>query len=109
MSPNAYMGPGIIGGMSSVGIFLMDASQYLRKFRRKPRKTPKDLVDKRDRKPNPAPPVFQVLSAERSATGKAAKYRKNFVCLCERTNVSTIFNMVHVISGMNNIHEFQDI
>ena len=35
--------------MLSMGIFLRDPSSYLRKFRRKPRKTPKDKVDNRDR------------------------------------------------------------
>ena len=31
------VGPGIIGGMPSVGVFLRDPSPYLREFRRKPR------------------------------------------------------------------------
>ena len=34
------VGPGPIGGVPSVGVFLRDPSLYLREFRRKPRKTP---------------------------------------------------------------------
>ena len=34
------MGPGPIGGMSSVGVFLKDPSLYLREFQIKPQKTP---------------------------------------------------------------------
>ena len=30
------VGPGTIGGMPSVGVFLKDPSPYLREFRRKP-------------------------------------------------------------------------
>ena len=33
-------GPRPIGGLPSMGVFLRDPSPYLRKFRRKPRKTP---------------------------------------------------------------------
>ena len=33
------VGPGIIGGMLSVGVFLRDPNPYLREFWRKPRKT----------------------------------------------------------------------
>ena len=35
------VGPGTIGGMPSVRVFVKDPSPYLREFRRKPRKTPK--------------------------------------------------------------------
>ena len=34
------IGPRLIGGMPSVGVFLRDPSPYLREFRRKTRKTP---------------------------------------------------------------------
>ena len=34
------VGPGLIGGVPSVGIFLRDPSPYLLEFWRKPRKTP---------------------------------------------------------------------
>ena len=34
------MGPGTIGGLPSVGVFLRDPSPYLREFWRKPRKIP---------------------------------------------------------------------
>ena len=34
------VGPGPIGGMPSVGVFLRDRSPYLSEFLRKPRKTP---------------------------------------------------------------------
>ena len=34
------MGPGPVGGVPSVGVFLRDSSPYLREFRRKPPKTP---------------------------------------------------------------------
>ena len=53
------VGPGTIGGVPSVGVFLRYPSPYLREFRRKPRKTPNGWVDKRDRGLNLAPPVFQ--------------------------------------------------
>ena len=46
------------GGVSCVGIFLRDPSPHVRAFRRKPRKTPNDYVDKRDRGLKLAPPVF---------------------------------------------------
>ena len=53
------VGPGPIGGMPSVGVFLRDPSKFLREFRRKPRKTPNGKVDKRYQDLNVAPPVFQ--------------------------------------------------
>ena len=53
------VGPGSIGGVLSVGVFLGDSSQYLHEFRRKPRKTPNGWIDKRDRSLNLAPPIFQ--------------------------------------------------
>ena len=37
------MGPGRIGGVSSVGVFLRDPSQYLSEFRRKPRENSERL------------------------------------------------------------------
>ena len=51
--------PRPVGGLPSVGVFLRDPSPYLREFRRKPRKSPNGLIDKRDRGLNLAPPVFQ--------------------------------------------------
>ena len=36
------VGPGPIRGMPSTGVLLRDSRPYLREFRRKPRKTPKD-------------------------------------------------------------------
>ena len=33
------VGPGTVGGVPSVGVFLWDPSPYLRDFRRTPRKT----------------------------------------------------------------------
>ena len=66
-----HEGPGTIIGMPSAGVFLRDPSVYLHKFRRKPRKTPKDMVDKRDREMSPAPPVNQFWAQNRSATGSA--------------------------------------
>ena len=41
-----------------MGIFLKDPSPYLCEYRRKPLKTPKGYVDKRDRGLNLAPPVY---------------------------------------------------
>ena len=41
------------------GVFLREPSPYLRQFRRKPRKTPKGQVYKRDRGLNLALPVYQ--------------------------------------------------
>ena len=51
--------PGPTGGLSFVGVFLCNSSPYLLEFQRKPRKTPNNEVDKRDRGLNLAPPVFQ--------------------------------------------------
>ena len=52
--------PATIDGMPSMGVFLRDPNPYLRKFRRKPRKTPNGYkVDKRDRESNSPPPVYQ--------------------------------------------------
>ena len=45
------------------GAFLRDPNPYLRKFRRKPRKTPNGQVDQHDLGMNLAPPVYQLLSA----------------------------------------------
>ena len=35
-----FVGPGPIGGVPSVGVFLRDPSPHLLEFRKKPRKTP---------------------------------------------------------------------
>ena len=59
-----HEGPGTIGGMPSVGVFLRDTSLYLHELRRKPRKTLKGNVDKRDRELNPAFFGLPVLSIE---------------------------------------------
>ena len=59
----SHYGPRPIGGVPSVGVFLRHPSLYLREFRRKPRKTPNGLVDKRDQGLNLAPPVFQFWGA----------------------------------------------
>ena len=40
VSNSPLVGPGTVGGMPSVGVFLRDPSQYLCEFRGKPRKTP---------------------------------------------------------------------
>ena len=50
------VGPGTIGGMPSMGVFLRDPSPHLCKFWRKPLKTSNGLVDKRDRGLNLALP-----------------------------------------------------
>ena len=34
------VGPGPVGGVPAVGVFLRDPSPYVREFQRKPRKTP---------------------------------------------------------------------
>ena len=39
-SNSPLVGPGTIGGVHSVGVFLRDSSWYLHEFQRKPRKTP---------------------------------------------------------------------
>ena len=65
--------PGTVGDMPSVGVFLRDSNPYLREFRRKPRKTPSDWVDKRDRESKPAPPIYQFWALNRSATGRVGK------------------------------------
>ena len=44
------LGPGPVGRVPCVGVFLRYPSPYLRDFRRKPRKTPHCYVDKRDRR-----------------------------------------------------------
>ena len=44
----SLVGPGPIGGMPSVGVFLRDPRPHLREFRRKPRKIPNGYVGKRD-------------------------------------------------------------
>ena len=51
------VGPGITGRVPSVGVFLRDPRPYLRKFQRKPRRTPNGYADKHDRGLNLAPPV----------------------------------------------------
>ena len=43
------MGPGPVGEVHFIRVFLRDPSPYLRKFRNKPRKTPIGYFDKRDR------------------------------------------------------------
>ena len=52
--------------MPYVGFLLSDPSPYLREFQRKPRKTLKDYVDKRDRGMSLAPLVYQFLNAATS-------------------------------------------
>ena len=54
-----HVEPWPMGGVPSVGVFVRDPYPYLPEFRRKPRKTPKGLVDKRDQESNVAPPVYQ--------------------------------------------------
>ena len=41
LKANFLAGPGPVERVPSMGVFLKDLSPYLRKFRRKPRKTPK--------------------------------------------------------------------
>ena len=53
------MGPGPIGGVPSMRVFLRNPSPYLRKFRRKPRKTQNGWVDMRERNLKLTLPVFQ--------------------------------------------------
>ena len=57
------VGPGPVGGMPSLGVFLRDPNPYLREIWRKTRKTPNGQADKRDRELNHAP-ALPVLSAE---------------------------------------------
>ena len=45
-------------------IFLRNPNPYLSEFRRKPRKTSNNFVDKRDCGLNLASPIYQLLSAE---------------------------------------------
>ena len=47
-------GPGSVGGIPSVRVFLRDPRKYLCEFRRKPPKTLKGLVNKCERELNPA-------------------------------------------------------
>ena len=54
-----HVGHGPEVRVSAMGVFLSDPSPYLGEFRRKQRKTPNGLFDKRDRGLNLAPPVFQ--------------------------------------------------
>ena len=42
-SNSLLVGPGPVEGVPSVGVFLRDPSPYLRKFWRRPQKTPKGL------------------------------------------------------------------
>ena len=58
-----WLGPGAIGGVPSVGVFLRDPSPYLREFPRKTRKTPNGKVDKSDREIKMEPNVYHFLSA----------------------------------------------
>ena len=43
------VGAGFVKKAPSMGVFLRDPSPYLREFGRKPRKTPNDKINKRDR------------------------------------------------------------
>ena len=43
------VGPGLIGGVPSVEVFLRDSIPYLCEFRRKPHRTPNGYAEKRDR------------------------------------------------------------
>ena len=70
-----HVGPGSVGGVSSLGVFLRDPSPYLREFRRKPRKTPKCNINKCDRGLNLAPPVYQFGTQNRKPlVGPPQKY-----------------------------------
>ena len=60
-----------MGAVPSVGLFLRDLSPYLRKFKRKPRKTLIGYVDKHDRGLNPAPTIYQFRRQNHSVTGGA--------------------------------------
>ena len=66
------VGPRTILWMCSVGVFLRDPNQYLREFRRKPRKIPNGKVDKRDRESIPVPPGYQFWVHNRYATDGTA-------------------------------------
>ena len=50
-----------MGVKPSVGVFLRDPSPYLREFRRKPRKTPNGLVNKRNRGIEPGTSRLPIL------------------------------------------------
>ena len=58
--------------MPSVVVFLRDPNPYLSEFQRKPRKTPNDEVDKRERVLNPATAVDQLWAQNHSTTGGGA-------------------------------------
>ena len=53
------VGPGTIGCMPSVGVFLRDPNTYVSEFQRIALKTPNGEVDNSDRESNPPPPVYQ--------------------------------------------------
>ena len=62
--------PGPEGGVSP---FLRDPSPYLSEFRRKPRKSPNGLVDKRNKESNAAPLVYQFKEQSISVTSRAGR------------------------------------
>ena len=70
------VGPLLLRGMPSVEIFLRDPSPHIREFRRKPWKTPKGLVDKRD--------LVLNLAQNRFTTGVKANVVSNvmFIIVC---------------------------
>ena len=64
-----HLGPGFIGRIPSMGVFLRDLSPYLWKFCRNSEKTPNGYVDKHVWRLNPAPPVYLFRVQNHSATG----------------------------------------
>ena len=56
-------------GITSVVVFVRDPRAYLREFRRKSPKSPKGLIDERDRGLNLVPYVYQFRAQNRLATG----------------------------------------
>ena len=59
----SYKEPRPMGGVPFPGIFLREPSPNLYEFCRKPWKTPKGYADKRNRRMNLAPTVYQFLNA----------------------------------------------
>ena len=66
------VGPGPIGRLPFLGVFLRDFSPYLRDCWRKPWNIPNGLVDKSDQGLNLAPPVYQLWAQNRFATDRDA-------------------------------------
>ena len=80
------VGPGLVGGVPSMRVFLRDPCLYIFEFRRKPQKTPNGYVDKRKGGLNLAPPVYQFRSQNHAATGGAKDRQYWHPCLTRDSN-----------------------